>query len=122
MQLLPTPLQVRAGCLEAVLGLAIYAKQHADVWDAAAALLREHSGELSSHRMQVGGLCTLCCACCGWHDVAPGLHMLGAAGCTTKEACGTMQVFPGDSPFVHVCNPSINFLPACSPGWRTCCW
>lgn len=44
--------QVRAGCLEAVLGLAIYAKHHADVWDAAAALLRDHSGELSGHRMQ----------------------------------------------------------------------
>ena len=45
-------LQVRAGCLEAVLGLAIYSKHHADVWDAAAALLREHAGELSAHRMQ----------------------------------------------------------------------
>jgi hypothetical protein len=45
---------VRAGCLEAVLGLAIYAKRHADVWDAAAALLRDHSAELSAHR-QVGG-------------------------------------------------------------------
>ena len=44
--------QVLAGCLEAVLGLAIYAKQHADVWDAAAALLREHSSELSAHRQQ----------------------------------------------------------------------
>jgi hypothetical protein len=44
--------QVRAGCLEAVLGLAIYSKQHADVWDSAAALLREHTGELSAHRMQ----------------------------------------------------------------------
>lgn len=44
--------QVRAGCLEAVLGLAIYAKQHADVWDAAAALLRSHAGELSAHRQQ----------------------------------------------------------------------
>jgi hypothetical protein len=49
--LLP-PLQVRAGCLEAVLGLAIYAKQHSDVWDAAAALLRDHGGELSAHRQQ----------------------------------------------------------------------
>lgn len=44
--------QIRAGCLEAVLGLAIYAKQHADVWDAAAALLREHPNELSAHRQQ----------------------------------------------------------------------
>lgn len=45
-------MQVRAGCLEAVLGLAIYAKQHADVWDAAAALLRDHATDLSAHRMQ----------------------------------------------------------------------
>ena len=43
---------VRAGCLEATLGLAIYAKHHADVFDTAAALLREHATELSSHRMQ----------------------------------------------------------------------
>ncbi|GAB4823676.1 hypothetical protein N2152v2_010722 [Parachlorella kessleri] len=43
---------VRAGCLEAVLGLAIYAKAHADVWDCAAALLREHPADLSSHRQQ----------------------------------------------------------------------
>lgn len=43
---------VRAGCLEATLGLAIYAKRHADVWDAAAALLRDHTKELSTHRMQ----------------------------------------------------------------------
>ena len=43
---------VRAGCLEATLGLAIYAKRHGDVWDAAAALLREHSRDLSTHRMQ----------------------------------------------------------------------
>jgi len=43
---------VRAGCLEATLGLAIYAKRHGDVWDAAAALLREHSASLSPHRMQ----------------------------------------------------------------------
>ena len=35
-----------------MLGLAIYSKQHADVWDSAAALLREHAGELSAHRMQ----------------------------------------------------------------------
>lgn len=35
-----------------MLGLAIYAKQHTDVWDAAAALLRQHSGELSAHRQQ----------------------------------------------------------------------
>ena len=44
--------QVRAGCLEAVLGLAIYAKAHGDVWDAAAALLRCHASELSAHRQQ----------------------------------------------------------------------
>ena len=43
---------VRAGCLEAVLGLSIYAKRHADVWDAAAALLRDHTKDLSPHRMQ----------------------------------------------------------------------
>lgn len=43
---------MRAGCLESVLGLAMYAKQHTDVWDAASALLREHPGELSAHRMQ----------------------------------------------------------------------
>lgn len=43
---------VRAGCLEATLGLAIYAKRHSDVFDAAAALLRDHSKELSAHRMQ----------------------------------------------------------------------
>lgn len=43
---------MRAGCLEAVLGLAIYSKAHADVWDCAAALLREHPGELSAHRQQ----------------------------------------------------------------------
>lgn len=43
---------VRAGCLEATLGLAIYAKRHCDVFDAAAALLRDHSKELSTHRMQ----------------------------------------------------------------------
>lgn len=43
---------VRAGCLEATLGLAIYAKRHSDVFDAAAALLRDHSIELSTHRMQ----------------------------------------------------------------------
>ena len=61
-------MQVRAGCLEAVLGLAIYAKQHADVWDAAAALLREHSGELSVHRMQVGTLCCACCAALACHS------------------------------------------------------
>ena len=36
----------------ATLGLAIYAKRHADVWDAAAALLREHCHHLSSHRIQ----------------------------------------------------------------------
>ena len=35
-----------------MLGLAIYSKQHADVWDSAAALLREHAAELSVHRMQ----------------------------------------------------------------------
>ncbi|KAL4423746.1 hypothetical protein ABPG75_001047 [Micractinium tetrahymenae] len=44
--------QVRAGCLEAVLGLAIYAKHHTDVWDAAGALLRDHASELGAHRMQ----------------------------------------------------------------------
>ena len=43
---------VRAGCLEATLGLAIYAKRHADVWDAAAALLRDHTNQLSNHRME----------------------------------------------------------------------
>lgn len=35
----------------ATLGLAIYAKRHADVWDAAAALLRDHCQHLSSHRI-----------------------------------------------------------------------
>ena len=35
-----------------MLGLAIYSRQHTDVWDAAAALLREHPGDLSSHRQQ----------------------------------------------------------------------
>lgn len=44
--------QVRAGCLEAILGLAIYAKQHAEVWEAAAVLLRDHPAELSPHRQQ----------------------------------------------------------------------
>jgi len=43
---------VKAGILEATLGLAIYASRHADVWDAAAALLREHSHELSQHRIR----------------------------------------------------------------------
>lgn len=43
---------VKAGILEATLGLAIYAKRHADVWDAAAALLREHSREISNHRIR----------------------------------------------------------------------
>ncbi len=43
---------VKAGILEATLGLAIYAKRHADVWDAAAALLREHSNEVSRHRIR----------------------------------------------------------------------
>lgn len=43
---------VKAGILEATLGLAIYASRHADVWDAAAALLREHSHELSEHRIR----------------------------------------------------------------------
>ena len=43
---------VKAGILEATLGLAIYAKRHADVWDAAAALLREHSKEISRHRIR----------------------------------------------------------------------
>lgn len=36
----------------ATLGLAIYAKRHGDVWDAAAALLRDHASSLSPHRMQ----------------------------------------------------------------------
>lgn len=40
------------GIRAATLGLAIYAKRHADVWDAAAALLREHCAYLSSHRIQ----------------------------------------------------------------------
>ena len=34
------------------MGLAIYAKRHADVFDTASALLKEHSSELSTHRMQ----------------------------------------------------------------------
>ena len=33
---------VRCGCIEGVLGTAILAGQHADVWDAAAMLLRDH--------------------------------------------------------------------------------
>ena len=33
---------VRCACIEAVLNTAILASQHADVWDAAALLLREH--------------------------------------------------------------------------------
>lgn len=44
--------QVRAGCLEAILGLAIYAQQHTAVWDSAALLLRDHPAELSSHRQR----------------------------------------------------------------------
>ena len=43
---------VKAGILEATLGLAIHAKRHADVWDAASALLREHSALLSPHRVR----------------------------------------------------------------------
>ena len=43
---------VKAGILEATLGLAIYANRHADVWDAASALLREHSALLSPHRVR----------------------------------------------------------------------
>jgi hypothetical protein len=43
---------VKAGCLESLLGLAISTKQHSQVWDASAKLLRKHSSELSSHRMQ----------------------------------------------------------------------
>lgn len=42
---------VKAGILEATLGLAIYANRHVDVWDAAAALLRQHSALLSPHRI-----------------------------------------------------------------------
>ena len=33
---------VRCGCIEGVLATAILAGQHADVWDAASLLLREH--------------------------------------------------------------------------------
>ena len=33
---------VRCACIEAVLSTAILAQRHADVWDAAALLLREH--------------------------------------------------------------------------------
>ena len=33
---------VRCGCIEGVLATAILAGQHADVWDAAGLLLREH--------------------------------------------------------------------------------
>ena len=33
---------VRCGCIEGVLATAILAGQHADVWDAASMLLREH--------------------------------------------------------------------------------
>jgi len=43
---------VKAGILEATLGLAIYASKHADVWDAAAALLREHGNHISQHRVR----------------------------------------------------------------------
>ncbi len=43
---------VKAGILEATLGLAIHANRHADVWDAASALLREHSAHLSPHRVR----------------------------------------------------------------------
>ena len=43
---------VKAGILEATLGLAIYANRHADVWDAASALLRDHSALLSPHRIR----------------------------------------------------------------------
>jgi hypothetical protein len=43
---------VKAGCLESLLGLAISTKQHSQVWDASAKLLRKHSFELNSHRMQ----------------------------------------------------------------------
>ena len=35
---------VRCGCAEGVLATAILAARHADVWDAAALLLREHCG------------------------------------------------------------------------------
>ena len=43
---------VKAGILEATLGLAIYANRHTDVWDAASALLREHNAILSPHRVR----------------------------------------------------------------------
>lgn len=43
---------VKAGILEATLGLAIYASKHTDVWDAAAALLREHGNHISQHRVR----------------------------------------------------------------------
>ena len=44
---------VRCGCIEGVLATAILAGQHADVWEAAAMLLREH------HR-SAPLLCTKC--------------------------------------------------------------
>lgn len=43
---------VRAACLESTLGMAILARKHAQVWDAASTLLREHYKEISTHRMQ----------------------------------------------------------------------
>ncbi|KAK9837091.1 hypothetical protein WJX81_002340 [Elliptochloris bilobata] len=43
---------VRCGCVEGVLATAILAGQHADVWDAAALLLREHSRDLSAARQE----------------------------------------------------------------------
>ncbi len=56
---------VRCGCIEGVLATAILAGQHADVWDAASLLLREHCRCLSrSHSclsvcLQGEGLCLL---------------------------------------------------------------
>ncbi|BDA44212.1 probable trafficking protein particle complex subunit 9 at N-terminal half [Coccomyxa sp. Obi] len=43
---------VRCGCIEGVLATAILAGQHADVWDAASLLLREHCRDLPPSRQQ----------------------------------------------------------------------